>query len=97
METIVPLIIQALAGAAGGGAAGAALKPGGLNSILRLVVGALGGVGGNAALGGIVSGLLGASSASGLDVMGIISQILSSGIGGAVLTGVAGLVVGKKA
>lgn len=96
METIVPLVIQALSGAAGGGAVGAMMKSGGVNSLLRLVLGALGGVGGNAALGGIVAGLLGAGSASGLDLMGILSQIISGGVGGAVLTGVAGLVMGKK-
>lgn len=96
MENIVPLLIQALSGAAGGGVAGAALKPGGLSSVLRLVVGALGGVGGSAALGSTLAGLLGAASSSGLDVMGIISQVVSGGLGGAVLTGVAGLVTGAK-
>lgn len=96
METIIPLVIQALAGAAGGGAVGAMMKSGGVNSLLRLAVGALGGIGGNAALGGIVAGLLGAGSASGLDLMSILSQVVSGGIGGAVLTGLAGLVMGKK-
>ncbi|HMO08631.1 MAG TPA: hypothetical protein PKD10_13440 [Paracoccaceae bacterium] len=96
METIIPLVIQALSGAAGGGAVGAMMKSGGINSVLRLAVGALGGVGGNAALGGIVSGLLGAASSSGLDLMSIVSQIVSGGVGGAVLTGVAGLLMGRK-
>ncbi|QYK40878.1 MAG: hypothetical protein KF887_15980 [Paracoccaceae bacterium] len=94
MESIIPLIIQALSGAAGGGLAGATLKSSPLSSSLRLIVGALGGIGGNAALGGTVSGLLGAASASGLDIMSIVSQVISGGVGGAVLTGLAGILSG---
>jgi hypothetical protein len=89
METIIPLIIQAISGAAGGGIIGNLVKSAGMTLLPKLIAGAVGGVGGNAALGGII----GAASTGGLDVTSIISQVLSGGIGGGVLTAIAGLVM----
>jgi hypothetical protein len=92
METILPLIIQAISGAAGGGIVGNLVKSAGMALLPKLLAGAVGGIGGNAALGGILASALG--SAGGLDVMGIISQVISGGLGGGVLTALAGVVMG---
>jgi hypothetical protein len=92
METILPLIIQAISGAAGGGIVGNLVKSAGMALLPKLLAGAVGGIGGNAALGGILANTLG--SAGGLDLMGIISQVISGGLGGGVLTALAGVVMG---
>ena len=92
METILPLIIQALSGAAGGGIVGNLIKTAGMALLPKLLAGAVGGIGGNAAIGGVLANVLG--SAGGLDLMGIISQVISGGIGGGVLTALAGVVMG---
>lgn len=94
METLLPLIIQAISGAAGGGIVGNLVKSAGMALLPKLIAGAVGGIGGNAALGGIISSMLGAASSSGLDITSIISQIISGGIGGGVLTAIAGVVMG---
>ena len=93
METIIPLIIQAISGAAGGGIVGNLIKSAGMTLLPKLIAGAVGGIGGNAALGGIIGPLLGAASTGGLDIASIISQVLSGGIGGGLLTAIASLVM----
>ena len=75
METIIPLIIQAISGAAGGGIVGNLVKSAGMTLLPKLIAGAVGGVGGNAALGGIIGPLLGAAAGGGLDISSIISQV----------------------
>jgi hypothetical protein len=94
METILPLIIQAISGAAGGGVVGNLVKSAGMTLLPKLIAGAVGGIGGNAALGGIIGPLLGAASTGGLDISSIISQVISGGLGGGVLTALAGVVMG---
>ncbi len=56
MEGIVAIIVQALAGAAGGGIAGNMIKTAGMALLPKLISGALGGVAGGSILGAIFSG-----------------------------------------
>ena len=93
MEQLIPIIIQALSGAAGGGIIGNIVKSAGMTLLPKLLAGAVGGVGGNAALGGIIGPLLGAAATGGLDPMTILSQVISGGLGGGVLTALAGVVM----
>ena len=99
METIIGLIIQLIAGAAGGNGAGAVLKDKSLGSTGNSIAGAIGGV----ILAQIVQRLTGvavspdaaAAVTSGLDIGSIIKEVISSGIGGAVLTAIVGMVKGR--
>jgi hypothetical protein len=91
METIINLIIQLIAGAVGGNAAGAALKDYNLGNLGNTIAGAIGGVGGGQILQALIPAI--ASAADGnLDLGAIAGQIVGGGAGGAILTVIAGLV-----
>ena len=91
METITNLIIQLIAGAVGGNAAGAALKDYNLGNLGNTIAGAIGGVGGGQILQALIPAI--ASAADGnLDLGAIAGQIVGGGAGGAILTVIAGLV-----
>jgi hypothetical protein len=91
MESLLPLIIQLISGAAGGNLAGKALNNLSLGTLWNSVAGILGG-----GIGGKVLGSLGMAVASGgLDIGSIIGSIASGGVGGGVLMAVIGLI--KKA
>jgi hypothetical protein len=94
MEALIPIILQAISGAVGGGIVGSIVKTAGMALLPKLLAGVVGGVGGGAALGPIISGALGADPAGGLDMMNIIGQLVSGAAGGGVLTGLAGAVMG---
>ena len=75
------LIISLLSGAVGGNVAGALLKKFSMGTLWNSVVGILGG-----GLGSQLLGMLG------IDISGIIGNIAGSGVGGAVLMVIIGLV-----
>ena len=91
---IVSIIIQLIAGAIGGNAAGAGLKKASLGSTGNSVAGAIGGV----ILGQIVSRMSGgavpadAVATSGFDIGNLVISLISSGVGGALLTAIVGLI-----
>src|SRR3954451_3821619 len=91
MEMLINLVIQLISGVVGGNAVGAALKDYNLGSLGNTIAGALGGVGGGQLLLAAMPAIAGAAGGS-LDVGAIISQIVGGGAGGAILTGIAGLV-----
>lgn len=91
---IVSIIIQLVAGAVGGNAAGKITKSPGLGGAGNSVVGAIGGV----ILGQIIERFTGgavtadqaAAVTSSLDIGAIISSLVGGGAGGAVLAGIIG-------
>lgn len=89
--SIVDLIIQLLAGAAGGNVAGSLLKQYSLGPLGNSIAGIIGG-----GLGGQLLGmLLGAGatgSGGGLDIGSLITQIAGGGVGGGVLMVIAGMI-----
>ncbi len=87
METLLPLIIQAIAGAAGGNAAGKSLKQFDLGSLGNTIAGAVGG----GVLGQILQAVLTSTAGSGLDIGSILQDVVGGGAGGAILTVVVGL------
>lgn len=91
MEMLVNLIIQLVAGAAGGNGAAAAMKNVDLGKLGNTIAGALGGVGGGQLLDMFMTGGAAAGAAGGLDIGSIIGQLVGGGAGGAVLTIVVGL------
>jgi hypothetical protein len=93
MEAIIPLIIQAISGAAGGGIVGNLVKTAGMALLPKLIAGAVGGIGGGQLLGGALSGMLGGDAAGGMDIGNILGQVVSGGAGGGVLTAIAGMVM----
>jgi hypothetical protein len=89
--TIVNLIIQLIAGAVGGNAAGSALKDYSLGGLGNTVAGAVGGVGLGQVLQALLPMLAGAAGGE-FDVGAVIGQLVGGGAGGAILTVVVGLV-----
>jgi hypothetical protein len=99
-------IIQLIAGAIGGNAAGAAAKQYSLGPIGNSLLGLLGGVGGGQLLGMLVPALSGAATAAangatapggGMDMGAIVGQLVGGGAGGAILTFIVGLIKQKMA
>jgi len=91
---IISLIIEAVSGAVGGNAAGAAMKENSLgtmgNSIAGIVGGGLGGTILHAVMGAATSG-------GGMDMNSIISNVAGGGVGGAILMAIIGMVKDKMA
>jgi hypothetical protein len=99
MEGIIGIIIQIIAGAIGGNAAGAAAKNYSLGAAGNTIAGGVGGLILTqvlAAMGigepGMATAEGAAPGAGGLDVGALIGQLVGGGAGGAVLTLIAGVV-----
>ena len=91
MESLLPLIIQLVSGAAGGNAAGAAMKKLSLGTVGKSIAGILGG-----GIGGQLLGMLGMASGAGdLDMAGIVSSLASGGVGGGALMAIIGTIKGQ--
>ena len=85
MESLLPLIIQLVSGAAGGNIAGALMKNLSLGTAGNSIAGIVGG--------GIGGQLLSMLGAGGMD--GIVGSLASGGVGGAVVMAIVGVI--KKA
>jgi hypothetical protein len=100
VESIVGIIVQLLAGAVGGQAAGAAIKSHSLGTSGNCIAGAIGGLILTQVLGALGIGVpdaatLDPATAGGaLDMSALIAQVVGGGAGGAMLTIVAGVVRG---
>jgi uncharacterized membrane protein YeaQ/YmgE (transglycosylase-associated protein family) len=85
------LIVQLIAGAIGGNAAGAVLKNQSMGPLINSVLGILGG-----GLGGKILAMLGAGAmASGggsMDIGSIVASLASGGVGGGALMAIVGLI-----
>ncbi|MEP9348772.1 hypothetical protein [Xanthobacter sp. KR7-225] len=90
--TILNLIIQLIAGAAGGNGIAGALKNLSLGPLGNTIAGAIGGVGGGQILQLLLPALASAATTGNFDVGSIIGQVIGGGAGGAILTLVAGLI-----
>lgn len=89
METLLPLIIQLISGAAGGNIVGALVKRISLGMLGNSLAGILGG-----GLGGqILGGLLGLpTGGGGLDIGSILGQVASGGAGGGIVMVIIGVI-----
>jgi hypothetical protein len=87
--SIVNLIIQLVAGAAGGNLAGSLLKQYNLGTLGNSIAGIVGG-----GLGGQLLGMLmgGGASGGGMDIGSLVAQVAGGGVGGGILLVVVGLV-----
>lgn len=92
---IVSLIIQIIAGAVGGNAAGAALKQKSLGTAGNSIAGAVGGL----ILAQVIELLPlapvsadAAAAAASMDIGALIKELIASGAGGAILTAIVGMV-----
>jgi hypothetical protein len=93
--TIMNLIIQIIAGAIGGNAAGAASRDINLGTVGNSIVGALGGIGGGQLLSALLPALAGAANT--IDIAAIASQAVGGGVAGAIVTAVIGAIKNKMA
>jgi hypothetical protein len=98
METLLPIIVQVITGIIGGQAVGAAIKQAAMGQLPKILSGAIGGVGGAAILGSLMSG--GTVDAGGVaDAVGGLGSSLNlqnivGGVGGgAILTGIVGAIM----
>lgn len=80
------LIVQVIAGAVGGTGAGAVLKDLSLGKPGDAITGAIGG----GVVGQILSAVLGAADASGVDIAALVKDVVGGGIGGAVVMALVG-------
>lgn len=87
--TVINLIIQLIAGALGGNAAGAAMKNVDLGTLGNTIAGAVGGAGGGTLLTALLPMLQGA--AGDVDIGALVGQAVGGGVAGAVLTAIVGL------
>jgi len=87
--SIVNLIIQLVAGAAGGNLAGSLLKQYNLGTLGNSIAGIVGG-----GLGGQLLGMLmgGGASGGGMDIGSLVAQVAGGGVGGGILLVLVGLV-----
>jgi hypothetical protein len=91
VESLLPLIIQLISGAAGGNVAGSIMKNLSLGTVGNSLAGILGG-----GIGGQLLGVLGMATGAGeMDIGGIIGSIASGGVGGGALMAIIGII--KKA
>ena len=93
METLLPLIIQLVSGALGGNVAGSLLKNFSLGTLGNSIAGIVGGGLGGTLLGPLLTGgadVMGADG--GLDIMALLSQVASGGVGGGILMTVIGVI-----
>ncbi len=81
MGNIVNLVVQLVGGGLGGVGAGKVFPKISLGNVGNIIAGILGGVGGGQLLNALNIG----SQAGGLDLVGILTNIVGSGIGGGVL------------
>jgi hypothetical protein len=89
-STLINLIIQLIAGAAGGNAIGSAQKNLDLGMLGNTIAGALGGAGGGTLLTALLPMLAG--SGGGVDIGAILGQAVGGGAAGAIVTAVVGLI-----
>jgi len=87
--TLINLIIQIIAGVAGGHVAGATLKDYTLSVTGNTIAGAIGGFVGGQLLQAWVPAL--ASAASNVDIGALVGQIVAGGAGGAILAVLSGV------
>ena len=89
--TLINLVIQALAGAAGGAGAGTAFKDLSMGKPADAISGGVGG----AVIGQILGSVLGAGAAAtdvgGMDVATLVRDIVGGGVGGAVVMALIGM------
>lgn len=92
----IDLIVQMISGAVGGNIAGAAIKNFNMGWLLNSVAGLAGGGLAGHFLGPVVGPLLGvvgsAAAAGSLDPMAIASSVVTGGLGGTVVSALAGVV-----
>ena len=89
--TMINLIIQIIAGALGGNAAGATMKNLDLGTLGNTVAGALGGAGGGTLLTALLPMLQGAASGN-VDIGALVGQAVGGGVAGAIVTAIIGLI-----
>jgi uncharacterized membrane protein YeaQ/YmgE (transglycosylase-associated protein family) len=93
--TLLNLIIQLVAGALGGNAAGASMKNLDLGTLGNTIAGAVGGAGGGTLLTALLPLLQGA--ANNVDIGALVGQAVGGGVSGAVLTAIIGLIKNSMA
>ncbi|OAI22919.1 hypothetical protein A1351_20335 [Methylosinus sp. R-45379] len=90
-ETLINLIIQLFAGAAGGSGVAKANKSFDLGPIANAIIGALGGAGGGSILTSLIPALAGAAG-NGFDIAVFAGQLVGGGVSGAIVTAIVGLI-----
>src|SRR5438046_4470465 len=93
--TMINLIIQIIAGALGGNAAGATMKNLDLGTLGNTIAGALGGAGGGTLLTALLPMLQGA--AGGVDIGQLLGQAVGGGVAGAIVTAIVGVIKNSMA
>ena len=94
--TVINLILQIIAGAIGGNAAGAGMEKANLGTAGNTIAGALGGLGGGQILGALIPALAG-SAGGGVDLASVAGQLVGGGVSGAIVTVIVGMIMNAMA
>ncbi|MGV1015444.1 MAG: hypothetical protein ACOYB4_10780 [Methyloceanibacter sp.] len=87
-STLINLVIQALAGAAGGAGAGKTLPDLSMGKPVDAIAGAIGG----GVVGSILATAFGAADAAGIDIATLARDIVGGGVGGAAVVAIIGAI-----
>ena len=90
-STLINLVIQALAGAAGGAGAGSAFKDLSMGKPADAISGGVGGAVVGQSLGSVLGAGAAATDVGGMDVATLVRDIVGGGVGGAVVMALIGM------
>jgi hypothetical protein len=94
----IGMAVQLVSGAVGGTLVGRTKMGRAIDPVLKLVVGAIGGIGGGQLAGLLLGGgaAVAEGAAPGFDFAALITSVLAGGVGGGVLTAILGMLKGGE-
>jgi hypothetical protein len=97
MNFLIPMLLQAAGGAAGGNLLGSMVKGASMGTTGNTIAGALGGALGTSALGSMIPALGAMTGGGAMDIGSILANLVGGGVAGTVVQMVVGLIKNRMA